>query len=47
MPGTVLGDIASRSWLYLAAKTSHVRLDVDGLAYPLHCPTTCNRQVRG
>jgi hypothetical protein len=34
-------DISQRGsfmvWLYLAAKPSHVGVDVDGLAYPLHC----------
>jgi hypothetical protein len=33
-------------WLYLAAKPSHVGVDVDGLACPLHCPTACSRQTR-
>jgi hypothetical protein len=27
------------AWLYLAAKPSHVGVDVDRLAYPLHRPT--------
>jgi hypothetical protein len=26
-------------WLYLMAKPSHMGVDVDGLAYPLHHPT--------
>jgi hypothetical protein len=26
------------AWLYLAAKPSHVGVNVDGLAYLLHCP---------
>jgi hypothetical protein len=30
----VLGDVDSWCWLYLAAKSSHVGVDVDGLAYP-------------
>jgi hypothetical protein len=30
----VLGDVASRCWPHLAAKPSHVRVDVDGLACP-------------
>jgi hypothetical protein len=38
MPGMVLGDIASRRRLYLAAKPSHAGVDVDGKAYPLHHP---------
>jgi hypothetical protein len=33
--------------LYLAAKPSHMGVDVDGLAYPLHCPTVYGRQTRG
>jgi hypothetical protein len=33
-------------WLYMAAKPSHVGVDVDGLACPLHRPTACNRQMR-
>jgi hypothetical protein len=44
---TVLGDVASRCRLYLAAKPSHVGVDVDGLAYPLHLPTVCSHQMRG
>jgi hypothetical protein len=31
----------------LAAKSSHVRVDVDGLACSLHHPTICNCQTRG
>jgi hypothetical protein len=34
------------AWLYLAAKSSYVGVDVDGLAYPLHHPMACNRQTR-
>jgi hypothetical protein len=30
----------------LAAKSSHVGVDVDGLACPLHHPMTCNNQMR-
>jgi hypothetical protein len=47
MSETVLGDIASRHRLYLAAKPSHVGVDVDGLAYPLHHLMVCSRQMRG
>jgi hypothetical protein len=47
MPRTVFGDVVMLHWLYLAAKPSHVGVDVDRLAYPLHCPTTCSRQTRG
>jgi hypothetical protein len=46
MPGTVLGDVASRCWLYLVAKPSHVGVDVDGLACPLHHPTVYSWQMR-
>jgi hypothetical protein len=38
MPGTVLGYIAMLHWLYLATKPSHVGIDVDRLAYPMHHP---------
>jgi hypothetical protein len=38
----VLGDVASWCWLYLVAKPSHVEVDVDGLAYPLHRPMACS-----
>jgi hypothetical protein len=34
----VLGVGALSRWLYLATKPSHVRVDVDGLSYPLHYP---------
>jgi hypothetical protein len=34
-------------WIYLVAKPSHVGVDVDGLAYPLHCPTFHSCQMRG
>jgi hypothetical protein len=43
----VLGVGAMRHWLNLAAKPSHVEVDVDGLACPLHRPTACNRQTSG
>jgi hypothetical protein len=33
--------------LYLVAKPSHVKVDVDGLAYFLHCPTVHNSQRGG
>jgi hypothetical protein len=32
---------------YLTAKTSHMGVDMDGLACPLHCPMACCRQMRG
>jgi hypothetical protein len=32
MPGMIFGDVASRHRLYLAAKPSHVGVDVDRLA---------------
>jgi hypothetical protein len=47
MLGTVLGDIALWHRFYLAAKPSHVGVDVDGLACPLHCPMACSRQTMG
>jgi hypothetical protein len=31
----------------LAAKSSHMAVDVDGLVYPLHQPMACSRQMRG
>jgi hypothetical protein len=34
MPRMALVDISSRRWLYLAAKPSHMGVDVDGLANP-------------
>jgi hypothetical protein len=34
-------------WLCLAAKPSHVGVDVNGLAYSLHRPTTYSHQMRG
>jgi hypothetical protein len=43
----VLRYIASRCWPYLVAKSSHVGVDVDGLACPLHRPTAYNRQMMG
>jgi hypothetical protein len=47
VPEMVLRDIASRRWLYLAAKPSLVGVDMDGLACPLHHPTVCSCQTRG
>jgi hypothetical protein len=35
------------AWVYLAAKPSHVGVDMDELACPLHHPTVCDRQTRG
>jgi hypothetical protein len=43
----VTRDVASLCWPYLVAKSSHVGVDVDGLACPLHRPMTCSRQMRG
>jgi hypothetical protein len=34
-------------WLYLAAKSFHMRVDVDGLACPLHRPTVRSCHTRG
>jgi hypothetical protein len=37
----LLRDVAS--WcLYLVTKPSHMRVDVDRLAYPLHQPMVCS-----
>jgi hypothetical protein len=36
----VLGDVVVWRLFYLAAKPSSVGVDVDGLSYPLHRPTT-------
>jgi hypothetical protein len=47
MPGTVLRDIASWRRLYLVAQPSHVVVDVDGIACPLHRPMACSHQTRG
>jgi hypothetical protein len=47
MPGMVVGDIAKQRRLYLVSKTSHVGVDVDGLAYPLYHPMVCSHQTRG
>jgi hypothetical protein len=33
-------------WLYLPTKPSHVGVDADGLAYPLHWPTAHSYQTR-
>jgi hypothetical protein len=37
----------SHDGLYLTAKPSHMGVDVDGLAYPLHRPMVCDHQTRG
>jgi hypothetical protein len=47
MPGAVLRDIALWHRFYLTAKSSHVGVDVDGLACPLHHTMICNHQTRG
>jgi hypothetical protein len=41
------GDVASWHRLYLVAKPSHMGVNVNGLAYPLHHPTASYRQTRG
>jgi hypothetical protein len=33
-------------WLYMAAKPSHVGVNVDGPPRPLHWPTVCSCQTR-
>jgi hypothetical protein len=43
----VPGDVASRCRPYLVNKSFHMGADVDELAYPLYCPTTCSHQMRG
>jgi hypothetical protein len=43
----ILGEIASQCWPYLVAKSSHVGVDVDGLACPLHHCAACSHQTRG
>jgi hypothetical protein len=35
------------AWLYLAANPSHMGVNVDGLAYPLHHPTVHSYHTRG
>jgi hypothetical protein len=47
MPKMVLGDVASRCRLYLAAKPSHMGDEVDVLACSLHCPMVCSHQMWG
>jgi hypothetical protein len=48
-----MDDVWVSSWrfhharLYLAAKPSHVGVDVDGVACQLHHPTACAHQTRG
>jgi hypothetical protein len=52
--GTEVDDARDSSWrdsfvalLYLVAKPSHVGVDVDRLAYPLHHPMVHSCQMRG
>jgi hypothetical protein len=52
--GTEVDGARDTSWrhhcftqLYLIAKPSHVGVNVDGLAYPLHRSMVYDRQVRG
>jgi hypothetical protein len=40
-------DVASWRQVYLAAKPSHVGVDVDRLAYSLQRPTACNHSDEG
>jgi hypothetical protein len=47
MPMVFLGDVALQHWLYFIAKHSHVRVDVVGLACPLHRPTACSHEIGG
>jgi hypothetical protein len=46
IPVSVLVEVASWS-LFLAAMSSHVRDEGDGLAYPLLQPMHCSYQLRG
>jgi hypothetical protein len=52
-PGAEVDDAWVSSWrhhhvgLYLADKPSHMGVDVDGLACPLHCHMVCGCQTRG
>jgi hypothetical protein len=46
VPGTVLRDVIALRQLYLSAKPSHMGVDVDGLAYPLHHPTAYGCESR-
>jgi hypothetical protein len=43
----VPGDVASRCWSDLVAKSFHAGIDVDGLAYPMHHLMVCSRQTGG
>jgi hypothetical protein len=43
MCGMILGDVVALHRLCLAAKPSHMGIDVDGLAYSLHHHTTFSR----
>jgi hypothetical protein len=52
--GAEVDDVQDESWrgsfvkrLYLSAKPSHMGVDVNGLAYPLHRPTAHSCQTRG
>jgi hypothetical protein len=47
MLGMVRCEVASRCQLYLAAKPSHVGVDVYRIAGLLHCPIVCSHQMRG
>jgi hypothetical protein len=46
MSRTDLGDVTLRCRIYLVAKPSHVGVDVDRLACPLHHSMACRRGVR-
>jgi hypothetical protein len=53
-PDPEVDDAQNGSWrcyrfprLYMAARPSHVRADVDGLACPLHRPMVYDYQTRG
>jgi hypothetical protein len=46
-PGMILGAVASRSGFTWRLSFPTWRVDVEGLAYPLHRPMTHSYQVRG
>jgi hypothetical protein len=52
--GIEVDDAQNGSWrhcfvvlFYLAANPTHMGVDVDGLACPLHHPIACGHQMRG
>jgi hypothetical protein len=47
MLGMAFGDVTSRRRLYLVARSSHVVVNVDRLACPLHHPMAYCHHMRG